>query len=260
MATPPVNVPVGPVAGEVKVTTTPLKGSEPASFTVACRAVANAVLIAALCGVPPVAVMEAGVPVKLVSENAAGVDTPLTVAFTVNGPPGVLFAVRAVAVATPLESVTICTLVALPGKVPLAPFPAAVTVKVTVTPGTTAPRLSFTVALRAVANAVFTAVLWGVPAVVTMLLTAIPVPLRFTVKVLGSESTIVRVPVRVPVADGLKMTFTVQLAPLAIEPVQEFVPRMKSLVGDGVTEVMETAAARPLFKTTDMGELCVPTS
>ena len=44
--TPVENVPLAPLAGAVNVTVTPLIGLLPASFTVACRPVANAVLIA----------------------------------------------------------------------------------------------------------------------------------------------------------------------------------------------------------------------
>ena len=51
------NTAVGPPEGAVNVTVIPLNGLLPASFTVACSAVANAPLIAALCGVPAVAVM-----------------------------------------------------------------------------------------------------------------------------------------------------------------------------------------------------------
>ena len=80
---PPVNVPLAPVLGAVNVTVTPLTGLPPASFTVACSAVAKAVLITALCGVPAVAVIEAGAPAVLVKEKFAGVVTPATAAVTV---------------------------------------------------------------------------------------------------------------------------------------------------------------------------------
>src|ERR1700680_2746650 len=77
--TPPANVPLAPVcAGAVNVTVTPESGLLLASFTVTCSAVANAVLIVALCGVPPVAVTLAGVPEMLVGEKLAGVATPET--------------------------------------------------------------------------------------------------------------------------------------------------------------------------------------
>jgi len=80
---PPVKVPAAPVVGAVKVTVTPLTGLPPLSFTVATRAVGKSKLMVTLCGVPAVAVMLAGGPAVLFSENAAGVATPLTVALTV---------------------------------------------------------------------------------------------------------------------------------------------------------------------------------
>jgi hypothetical protein len=80
--------------------------------------------------------------------------------------PVVVLAVRAGAVATPLTLV-VAVAVARPLKVPLAPVPGAV--NVTVAPLTTLPPASFTIACRAVPNAVLIAVLWGVPAVAAML-------------------------------------------------------------------------------------------
>jgi hypothetical protein len=66
--TPPANVALAPVcAGAVNVTTTPDTGLLPASLTVACRVDPNAVLIAVLCGVPPVAVTVAAAPATTVS-------------------------------------------------------------------------------------------------------------------------------------------------------------------------------------------------
>lgn len=46
--TPPANVPLAPLAGAVKVTTTPLTGLLPASVTVTTKGAAKAVLMAAL--------------------------------------------------------------------------------------------------------------------------------------------------------------------------------------------------------------------
>jgi hypothetical protein len=66
----------------VNVTVTPLTGLLPASVTVACSAVANAVLTVVLCGVPAVAVMLAGTAV-LVRLKLAAVATPATLAVTV---------------------------------------------------------------------------------------------------------------------------------------------------------------------------------
>jgi hypothetical protein len=80
--TPPANVPLAPLAGAVNVTATPLTGLFPASFTVACSCVGNAVLRLALCGVPAVAVILVGAPAWLVSEKLAGVETPVTEAVT----------------------------------------------------------------------------------------------------------------------------------------------------------------------------------
>jgi hypothetical protein len=58
--TPPVKAPLAPLPGAAKVTTTPLTGLLPASLTVACSVEAKTVLIVALCGVPPDAVMAVG--------------------------------------------------------------------------------------------------------------------------------------------------------------------------------------------------------
>src|SRR6267143_491288 len=79
---PPANVPLAPLAGAAKVTVAPLTALLKESLTVACSCVANAVLMAALCGVPAVAVIVDGGPAKLVSEKLAGVETPLTNAVT----------------------------------------------------------------------------------------------------------------------------------------------------------------------------------
>ena len=82
VAEPP-KVPLAPLAGAVKVTAAPLTGLPPASFTVACSAVAKAVLMAALCGVPALAVMLAAAPALLVRPKLAEVATPATLAVTV---------------------------------------------------------------------------------------------------------------------------------------------------------------------------------
>ena len=73
---------LAPVAGAANVTVTPLTGLLPASRTVTCNGVAKAAVIAADCGVPPVAAMAAGGPVELVSPKVAGVTTPATFAVT----------------------------------------------------------------------------------------------------------------------------------------------------------------------------------
>jgi hypothetical protein len=67
------NVPLAPVAGAVKTTKAPLTG-EPPIITVATSGAANAVLSAALCGVPPVAAIDSAGVLKLeplqLAENA----------------------------------------------------------------------------------------------------------------------------------------------------------------------------------------------
>jgi len=70
-------------------------------------------------------------------------------------------AVNAVAVATP-PLLVVAVAVAEPPNVPLAPLPGAV--NVTIAPLTGLLLASFTVACNAVANAVFTVALCGVPA------------------------------------------------------------------------------------------------
>src|SRR5690242_13184022 len=82
VAAPFAKVPLAPLPGAVKVTVTPLTGLFPASFAVACRGAANAVLIAALCGVPAVAIMLAGGTARFVSAKLAGVATDATDAVT----------------------------------------------------------------------------------------------------------------------------------------------------------------------------------
>jgi hypothetical protein len=107
--------------------------------------------------------MVAATPGVLVSEKFAGVPTPLAVAVTVYEPEMVL-AVNAGAVATPLALVVT---VGLPPNVPEAPEPGAA--NVTLAPGTGLENASRTIAWSAVANAVLTVLLCGVPADVTML-------------------------------------------------------------------------------------------
>src|SRR5271170_3837818 len=84
---PPGNVPLGlfePLSGVLKETVAPLTGAPAALVTVATNGAANAVPMAALCGVPLVAVMLAGVAAAvLVSAKFAGAVTPATVAVTV---------------------------------------------------------------------------------------------------------------------------------------------------------------------------------
>jgi hypothetical protein len=78
----PANTPLGPVAGAVKVTLAPLTGFPPASLTVASKRDAKAVPVRALCGVPPVAAIEAAPPPVLVSAKLAVLAKPATDAVT----------------------------------------------------------------------------------------------------------------------------------------------------------------------------------
>ena len=107
------------------------------------------------------AVIDAAVPAVLVSAKLAGVVTPATEAVTVYGPPAVALAVNVAEVATPL--LLVVAVLTPPAKLPLAPEAGGV--KVTVTPETGLPPLSFTVATRGAAKAVLMAVLCGVPLV-----------------------------------------------------------------------------------------------
>jgi hypothetical protein len=76
------NVPLAPVPGAVNVTDTPLTALFEASVTDTFSAVANAVLIVALCGVPAVAATLAAGPALLVNWKFAGPIAP-TFAVTV---------------------------------------------------------------------------------------------------------------------------------------------------------------------------------
>ena len=158
----PANVPLVPLEGAVNVTVTPDNGLPPASFTVACSAVANAVLICALCPEPCVAVIAPGAPTVLVKPKVAGVPTPAVLAATLYLP-AVPLAVKAGAEATPEVLVVAVAVMPPPANVPLAPLEGAV--NVTVTPGTAFPPPSFTVACSAVANAVLIGALCPEPCV-----------------------------------------------------------------------------------------------
>ncbi len=79
-----------------------------------------------VCGVPPVAVMEAAAPAVLVSEKLT-LETPEPEATTAKGPPAVPFAVNtAEATPEPLVATVIVAVALL--KVPEAPLPGAVKV------------------------------------------------------------------------------------------------------------------------------------
>ena len=79
---PPAKLPLAPLAGAVNVTFTPLTGLPAESLTVAESLAAKAVLIAADCGVPLAATMDAAVPPVFVRLKLAGVWTPATEAVT----------------------------------------------------------------------------------------------------------------------------------------------------------------------------------
>lgn len=163
---PPANVPLGPDEGGVNVTVTAGTTLLNASLTITWRFVGNAVAICVLCGVPAVAVTEAGAPGLFVKANVAGVPTPETVAVT-EYDPAVVFAVNAGAVATPLAFVVAFTVERFPVKVPRAPVVGAV--NVTVTPDMTLFDASRTVTCRFVEKTVLTCVDCGVPAVAVTL-------------------------------------------------------------------------------------------
>jgi hypothetical protein len=158
--TPPANVPLAPLAGGVKVTTTPLTGLFPESVTVATNGAANAVLIAALCGVPLVAVTLAAAPALFVSAKLADV-APVALATTLYGPPAMALAVNVAEVATPLAFVV--AVFTPPANVPLAPLAGGV--NVTTTPLTGLFPASVTVATRGAPKAVLMVALCGVPLV-----------------------------------------------------------------------------------------------
>jgi hypothetical protein len=79
---PPAKVPLAPVAGAVKVTTTP-PVPDPPVVTVATSGAAKAVLTTAVCGVPLVAVIVSPELAVFVRLKLAVLDTPATVAVTV---------------------------------------------------------------------------------------------------------------------------------------------------------------------------------
>jgi len=80
--TPPANVPLAPLPGTINITVTPLTGLLPASFTIACKGNAKAVLITAVCGVPLIAVSIAAAPAVFVRLKLADPTAP-AVAVTV---------------------------------------------------------------------------------------------------------------------------------------------------------------------------------
>src|SRR5439155_1618292 len=163
--TPPAKVPLAPLPGAVNVTVMLPTGLFPASRTVACSGVANAVLAVALCRVPVVEGMLAGAPARLVTEKFAEVApvAPATIAAPLYGPPAVLLDLNILPTGPPSELVV--AVFTPPAKVPLAPLPG--TVNVTTTPLTRLFAASRTVACSGVANAVLTVALCPEPLVTT---------------------------------------------------------------------------------------------
>jgi len=175
------NLPEAPDPGAVNVTFTPETGLLPASFTVTARGLANAVLMAADCGVVPAfAVIDAGAPAVLVKEKFT-VARPVAAAVTAYGPPAAAFAVNG-ADATPEAFVGTMMVVVLLLKAPDAPDPGAV--NVTLTPETGLLPASFTVTASGLANAALMAADCGVVPAFAVIDPAAPVRLvseKFTV-------------------------------------------------------------------------------
>jgi hypothetical protein len=177
---PLANVPVAPEpeAGAVKVTLMPLVGDPPV-VTVACSAVANAVLTVASCGLPAVALIVGRITTAvLVRLKLAVPVAPVAVAVT-EYEPAVPLAVNA-SMALPFESVVMVIVFVPFEKVPLAPDDGAV--KVTVTP--LVPVLPVrTVACRLAPNGALTVVVCGVPpvALIVVPLVGLLVRLKFAV-------------------------------------------------------------------------------
>src|SRR5579863_9546531 len=102
--------------------------------------------------------MAGAVVARLVSEKLTGV-SPAALAITLYGPPAWVFALKTVAVSTPLEFVVACVVFVPLANVPLTPVDGAV--KVTATPCTGLLSMSSTVTLNSVPNAVDTRADWG---------------------------------------------------------------------------------------------------
>ena len=82
----PLKLALAPETGAVKATVTPPSGLPPASLTMACSSVANALPTSALCGVPATTEMLAGVPPTLLKEKMAAGPAAAAVADTVYEP------------------------------------------------------------------------------------------------------------------------------------------------------------------------------
>jgi hypothetical protein len=147
-------------------------------------------------------------PGTFVSEKVAAAATPVTLAVTVNDP-AVLLAVKVGAVAVPWLSVVAVAAFPPLANVPLAPLAGAV--KVTTAPLTALPPASFTAAFR-LPNTVLIVTFCGVPEMAVMLAgdTITPVPDKARVwGAPGALSPMFRIALRLPTADGVKVTFTV---------------------------------------------------
>jgi hypothetical protein len=147
------NVPLAPEAGAVNVTFTPLTGLLNESRRVTAGALANAVLMAADCGVvPELAVIVVGAPALFVREKLAGVNAA-TVAVTLYGPPATVFALSVGAAFPEAFVATVIVAVELLNTA-LAPAPGAV--NTTFAPLTGLLNESRTMTASGFVNAVFT--------------------------------------------------------------------------------------------------------
>src|SRR5579884_303370 len=150
---PPANVALGPVcAGAVNVTVALGTALPCASVTFTESAVANAVLMAAVCPLPPFTVIFAAAPGLLVSEKLT-VFAPGALAATLYVPAMVL-AVNAADVASPCALLT--AVLIPPANAPLAPAAGAANVTVTPLTGWFAPSVTRTT--KGAANAWVTVV------------------------------------------------------------------------------------------------------
>jgi hypothetical protein len=152
VVTEPPKLAVAPEEGAVKVTEAPGTEFPKESFTVAASGVEKPVLMVGLCGVPPVAAIENGMPGLFVSGKDAGPVASGAVAVMLNAPAAVP-AVKDAVVACPFVPVT-AVVEGWPPNVAVAPEPGAA--KVTVSAGTGLLNESSTVATNGLANAVFT--------------------------------------------------------------------------------------------------------
>src|SRR5260370_660491 len=165
------NTPLAPDPGAVNVTLNPDTGLIPASVNVTAIGCAHAILICADCGVvPALAVIVDAVPAVLVSEKLTEV-TPVPLATTLYGPPGVAFEVNG-ADATPEAFVATVIVAVLLPNVPLAPDPGAV--NVTLNPDTGLFPASLTVTARAFVNAVLISADCGVVPALAVIVHAVP--------------------------------------------------------------------------------------